>query len=1077
MNKVQRNLNNMLHRTIIIGLLAVLAFGNNPNVYAQPDDVAKNTSEGYQFLLANQPPTVTIGADQTIAIADRAFLYGVVSDDNLPNPGAILSVTWSKISGPGTVSFGHPTDFLTWATFSATGSYVLRLTVSDGQLTSSDDLSVVVNAAPLHTIRVPQDYSTIQAAINASQNGDLVLVSPGTYTENLSLVKTITLASTFYTTGDPALVDQTVISSPTIANPTILVGQLTGPTTKIIGFTIRNGDDGIKVHGKASVFNNKFFTQAADAADYADGSAGLFTDNYCESNTDDCVDIGNSEVLIEHNQMIANGEGVEIRASNHVGAQLTIIIRNNLITDSRKSALQLIDIDSIAPTTTFLLIDHNLIANNVQSGLSLMDNGITTDDYRAASLLERIHLFNNTFIGNNYGAHGGDNLIAVNNIFANHPGIAVKQIDAGSVLSHNLFWNNGTDNLGSNLDLGTTIFANPNLDSNYQLQSGSPAIDAGTASFMLASGESVLNIPATDYYGAAPDLGKDESNLTPGSTPTAGPSPTPTNTLIPTNTNTPTLVPTFTQTPTLSGSALYLSLTGSQTIGGVASADEDILRFDGASWSLFFDGSDVGVTSADLFGFSLVDADTLLMSFSNAVTVNGLAVNPQDVVKFDATSLGSATAGIFSMYLDGSDVGLDATAEKIDSVSLLPDMRVLISTTGNPAVVGITGGRDEDILAFTPTTLGDVTSGSWSMYFDGSDVGLADTNDEDIDALDVTSNGNIYLSSIGDFSVNGVSGADEDIFICGPTLLGDVTACNYSSVLYFDGSAWGLSANDVDAFNFLATGPIPTNTPTNGSTNTPTQTPTSTATITSTATVGPSPTPTSTPTLTLTPTMTFTPTVTNTPGSSDPIFADGFESGNLSAWSSSNNDLGDLSVSAAAALVGSQGMQAVIDDTISIFLTDDSPNAETRYRARFYFDPNSISMADSDAHIILSGLMGTSTGLLRMEFTRSAGNYQLRLRALQDDGTTWANTSWFTISDASHAIELDWRAATGAGANNGGLTLWIDGTQKGDLTGVDNDTWRIDRARLGAVTGVDVGTSGTYYFDAFESRRETYIGP
>ena len=131
---------------------------------------------------------------------------------------------------------------------------------------------------------------------------------------------------------------------------------------------------------------------------------------------------------------------------------------------------------------------------------------------------------------------------------------------------------------------------------------------------------------------------------------------------------------------------LYLSLTGNQTIGGVASADEDILRFDGSAWSLFFDGSDVGVGGSDLFGFSILDSDSILMSFSSAVTVNGLAVTPQDVVRFDATSLGSTTAGTFSMYLDGSDVGLDTTAEKIDSVSLLPDGRVLISTTGNPAV-------------------------------------------------------------------------------------------------------------------------------------------------------------------------------------------------------------------------------------------------------------------------------------------------------------------------------------------------------------------------------------------------------
>ncbi|HJS18589.1 MAG TPA: hypothetical protein VJ785_07560 [Anaerolineales bacterium] len=44
------------------------------------------------------------------------------------------------------------------------------------------------------------------------------------------------------------------------------------------------------------------------------------------------------------------------------------------------------------------------------------------------------------------------------------------------------------------------------------------------------------------------------------------------------------------------------------------------------------------------------------------------------------------------------------------------------------------------------------------------------------------------------------------------------------------------------------------------------------------------------------------------------------------------------------------------------------------------------------------------------------------------------------------------------------------------ITGIDNDTRRIDRLRLGSTADLDSGTSGTYYFDAFESRRQTYIG-
>jgi hypothetical protein len=248
------------------------------------------------------------------------------------------------------------------------------------------------------------------------------------------------------------------------------------------------------------------------------------------------------------------------------------------------------------------------------------------------------------------------------------------------------------------------------------------------------------------------------------------------------------------------------------------------------------------------------------------------------------------------------------------------------------------------------------------------------------------------------------------------------------------------------------------------------RTPPPTFTPTNTPTSGPSPTPTNTPT------RTPTPTATKKPSSADLIFASGFESGTLSSWRSNSTDEGELSVSAAAALVGRQGMQAVIDDNNAVYVTDDTPNAEPRYRARFYFDPDSIAMASNNTHFIFRGYSGTSTSVLRVQFRFSSGHYQLRA-ALRDDGSTWMDTSWFTISNRPHAIELDWRAATGVGANNGGLTLWIDGVERAEFTTIDNDMRRIDHVQLGAPAGVDRGTRGTYYFDAFESRRQTYIGP
>jgi hypothetical protein len=276
---------------------------------------------------------------------------------------------------------------------------------------------------------------------------------------------------------------------------------------------------------------------------------------------------------------------------------------------------------------------------------------------------------------------------------------------------------------------------------------------------------------------------------------------TPTNTLTPTPTLPSSSTPTATATSTQPGTAFYVSLGSGGTVGGVVEEDIDILYFDGANWSMYFDASDVGIStsSQNLNAFARLNANTLLMSFSNPITLAGITYDPWDIIRFDATSLGNNTAGTFSLYFDGNDVGLDTTSEYIDALSILPDGRLLISTTGTPSVPGVSSAADEDILAFTPASLGDVTSGTWAMYFDGSDVGLADNSGEDVEGLAISANGDLYLSTLGDFVVSGMAGANEDVFICSPSSLGNTTACNFSPTLFFDGSVWGLDANDVDA--------------------------------------------------------------------------------------------------------------------------------------------------------------------------------------------------------------------------------------------------------------------------------------
>ena len=97
-----------------------------------------------QITIANRPPVVNAGQNQTLQHpTNTANLSGTANDDGLPDPPAAYTTTWSKASGPGTVSFGNVNALNTTASFSEFGTYVLRLEASDGQLSASDLVTII----------------------------------------------------------------------------------------------------------------------------------------------------------------------------------------------------------------------------------------------------------------------------------------------------------------------------------------------------------------------------------------------------------------------------------------------------------------------------------------------------------------------------------------------------------------------------------------------------------------------------------------------------------------------------------------------------------------------------------------------------------------------------------------------------------------------------------------------------------------------------------------------------------------------------------------------------------------------
>jgi RHS repeat-associated protein len=216
----------------------------------------------------------------------------------------------------------------------------------------------------------------------------------------------------------------------------------------------------------------------------------------------------------------------------------------------------------------------------------------------------------------------------------------------------------------------------------------------------------------------------------------------------------------------------------------------------------------------------------------------------------------------------------------------------------------------------------------------------------------------------------------------------------------------------------------------------------------------------------------------------DLIFADGFESGDFSAWSGVvQGDPADLQVTSAAALFGGYGMQAYPLFRELSLAYDNSPLDETQYRLRVYFDPNDVVVGNSGFHLhtILKlytsdyEMIGSGSTVALIELQKSGSAYQARIGVRNDTGELGYST-WYDLANAPNALELAWQAASAPGANDGSLELWINGSPAATLSNVDNDSVRVESVALGAVEGVDRGAAGSYCFDAFVSSRGEYIG-
>jgi len=316
-------------------------------------------------------------------------------------------------------------------------------------------LALVLNIVYIYAeIRnVPSQYATIQSAINASVHGDTVLVTPGTYLENINFRgKNIVLTSTFYISNDPSLISSTIIdgSSPTHQDTgsCVIICRGEDSTAVLQGFTI--------TRGTGTKWNDEHF-------------AGFFREG-------GGILVALSSPIIQNN--IIHGNFVPLVAGVNstggggirMGDGYPRFFNNVVMNNSANYG------GGVVLNYTGGQLKNNVICANFGSfqygaGTGIWINGVNT---------RQIILINNTVIANRStlgicGIYGSGSVLIKNNLVWGNTSPSNLQVSGALNVTYSLIQGGypGAGNIDTN-----PMFA----DTNYILQSSSPCIDKGDSS-------------------------------------------------------------------------------------------------------------------------------------------------------------------------------------------------------------------------------------------------------------------------------------------------------------------------------------------------------------------------------------------------------------------------------------------------------------------------------------------------------------------------------------------------------------------------------------------------------------------
>ena len=472
--------------------------------YSQDKDGNNETIKMVSYTIDNTPPTTSVTPGGGIYTSPQSVTLAC-SDGTGSGCSAIYYCLGNgcspitRYTGPISVS---SSTYL---------SYYSSDNVYNHELTKTERYTILTS--PPATRNVPADFTAIQAAIDAANDGDTIVVAPGTYTENINFKgKAVTVTSS-------GGADVTIIDG-NQAGTVVIFSSGEARTTVLDGFTIRNGKagtgsssnwDGGGIYIRSAsptIRNNKITANSADWGGGIDIDFGspLIRNNVISLNQSSSygggIDIGGAaaaelvdNVITDNNA--ADGGGISMWAAGTPTISGNIIKRNAAYSQGGGICM----VNGSDPT-----IIQNVIADNTAT-----DGGglywLTPSGNRGP------YLVNNTIVdtigasGSVIYADGYDvNALLVNNIVAatggrtaiycgNFNDLNPPQFSHNAVYSTsgNAYGGYCTDQNG----IGGNITADPRLANvqlgNYGLLAGSPAIDAGD--------NAAPSLPATDLAG------------------------------------------------------------------------------------------------------------------------------------------------------------------------------------------------------------------------------------------------------------------------------------------------------------------------------------------------------------------------------------------------------------------------------------------------------------------------------------------------------------------------------------------------------------------------------------------------